>query len=517
MKYETILAIKETEKATVVLATLEGHQGPVVVKRLKGGKTDIYRLLCHARNSFFPEIYEIEEKDGELFVAEEHIAGVPLNEVLEKDMLSDGEKVSIVLQLCDAVAFLHGLNPPVIHRDIKPSNILVTKGGTIKLIDFDASRQYKKEQTSGDTRLLGTAEYAPPEQFGYAQTDVRSDIYSMGVVFREIRFKKKRLQRKWDKIVRKCTNFAPEHRYQSVEELKREIERMRMKTGIPIAVISGWAAAACLLGCLLWNMQEDETDGAPTGVPTPTEMLSPGPEEWITPEPTPTMAPTNTPTPTTAPQEALTPEEIERYQAQIEKYLVEENRPPTQYYRGSGELMLYSSLFETRDITEVEFIDFMTGERVLLQGEDFIFENSIVRIPEESLDVLGEYYYEMKVIGYYESGQLVDFNMVCKVNPEEENPEWKLHIKSTDLLYDDTKHETLHVIMQHASERKIVGLCVGRVIEVDRSLYTILYDGKAMELSKELLSRYLGEESVDFYVVLDDGTKERVTIEFPQE
>ena len=153
MKYETILTIKETEKATVVLATLEGHAGPVVVKRLKGGKADIYRLLCHARNLHFPEIYAVEETEEGLLVAEEYIAGEPLDVVLGQHMPSDREKLSVAMQLCDAAAFLHALTPPVIHRDIKPSNILVTKNGIVKLIDFDASRQYKEEQTARNCRI----------------------------------------------------------------------------------------------------------------------------------------------------------------------------------------------------------------------------------------------------------------------------------------------------------------------------------------------------------------------------
>ena len=503
MKYETILAIKETEKATVVLATLEGHQGPVVVKRLKGGKADIYRLLCHARNSFFPEIYEIEEKDGELFVAEEHIAGVPLNEVLEKDMLSDGEKVSIVLQLCDAVAFLHGLNPPVIHRDIKPSNILVTKGGTIKLIDFDASRQYKKEQTSGDTRLLGTAEYAPPEQFGYAQTDVRSDIYSMGVVFREIRFKEKRLQRKWDKIVRKCTNFAPEHRYQNVGGLKRAAGRIERERKSLFLSACGCLITVLVLACAVISLQQEEDTVIPTGIPEKTE-----PSEAVTDTPVPTEIPEETEK-TDAEEEALT-----QYLEQAEEELRQANRNISYYYQGTGACRFYSSMYETIIVEEVALEDLITGEIMVLESGEFFFENSVLCLSEKLMDRLDKRIFELVIEGTV-NGTRENLHVVFKVCAGQKPSQIPYHLYGNELAYDYPNHEKLHMILRNDSNRKIVGLSIGRFIEAEEDLYRILEDGQIIEFSGELLQRYLGKSEVAFYIRLDDGTEEELRIVMP--
>ena len=111
-----------------------------------------------------------------------------------------------MLQLCEALEVLHGCNPSLIHRDIKPSNVLVNEEGILKIIDFDASRQYRKTKNTSDTRLLGTIEYAAPAQFGYAQTDFRSDIYSAGVVFSEIVIdEKSAFAKEWKRLVDKCT------------------------------------------------------------------------------------------------------------------------------------------------------------------------------------------------------------------------------------------------------------------------------------------------------------------------
>ena len=83
--------------------------------------------------------------------------------------------------ICDAIAELHGrFDPPLIHRDIKPSNFMVD-GDTVLVIDLDIARTFDKDAVC-DTCHFGTRAYAPPEQFGYGQTDVRSDIYALGMV-----------------------------------------------------------------------------------------------------------------------------------------------------------------------------------------------------------------------------------------------------------------------------------------------------------------------------------------------
>ena len=79
------------------------------------------------------------------------------------------------------LTYLHGRNPPVIFRDLKPANIMLTPQGQIKLVDFGIARLFSPGK-AGDTLVIGTPGYAPPEQYGKGQTDVRSDIYSLGVV-----------------------------------------------------------------------------------------------------------------------------------------------------------------------------------------------------------------------------------------------------------------------------------------------------------------------------------------------
>ena len=170
---------------------------------------------------------------------EEFVEGISLSDYCYEQKLTLAELVEFQLQLCEAVRLLHQCEPPIIHRDIKPKNLIVTASRTLVLIDFDASREFRNDKQE-DTRRLGTVEYAPPEQFGYSQTDIRSDIYAMGVVFYEMLYGKRFVkfnngqaqekgkpvisvtpaQEKYlSEMINKCTMFDPQNRYASVDEI----------------------------------------------------------------------------------------------------------------------------------------------------------------------------------------------------------------------------------------------------------------------------------------------------------
>ncbi|MEW6284527.1 MAG: serine/threonine-protein kinase, partial [Candidatus Eremiobacterota bacterium] len=128
-------------------------------------------------------VFDLFELDGFYYLVLEFIPGQSLDKLASPhcDALLE-EKVVLdwALQLCDIFAYLHGQDPPVIYRDLKPHNVIRDLRGRVRLVDFGVSRTLKDDQKARDTVLAGSTLTASPEHFGAAQTDARSDIFSLG-------------------------------------------------------------------------------------------------------------------------------------------------------------------------------------------------------------------------------------------------------------------------------------------------------------------------------------------------
>src|SRR5260370_14690351 len=113
----------------------------------------------------------------------EFIDGSTLEDLLDRNghPFSERRVLGWARQLCDVLEYLHSQQPPVIFRDMKPGNVMLSRSGRIKLIDFGIARLFRSSSGSQDTQLLGTPGFAPPEPYGSAQTDERSDIYSLAM------------------------------------------------------------------------------------------------------------------------------------------------------------------------------------------------------------------------------------------------------------------------------------------------------------------------------------------------
>lgn len=214
-KYEKVRLLHKTDKAEVWLAA-DSTGRFVVIKYTK--LTNLpYSTLKMMGKSLWPEVIYCTEDEHTTIVVEEFINGDSFEDLLaNKEYLTDTKARGLALQLCDGLSRLH--NKGIIHRDIKPSNIILQNVGGhdyVRLIDYDAVRTVKEEQNK-DTLLLGSNGYAPPEQYGYGQTDQRSDIYSLGITFQEMLGAD---YKGWLKpILEKCTEVDTRNRYQTVEE-----------------------------------------------------------------------------------------------------------------------------------------------------------------------------------------------------------------------------------------------------------------------------------------------------------
>jgi|GEM_PF-1804108 serine/threonine protein kinase len=138
------------------------------------------RMLCRLRHPHLPIVFDAFSENNRLFLAMEFIEGETLAAIrARRGPIPEQEVRSWLEQLCDVLEYLHGQQPPIIFRDLKPANVMLQPDGIIKLIDFGIARLFKAEQTH-DTTQLGTEGYSPPEQYGWGQTDARSDIYALG-------------------------------------------------------------------------------------------------------------------------------------------------------------------------------------------------------------------------------------------------------------------------------------------------------------------------------------------------
>lgn len=140
------------------------------------------KLLASLSHPNIPVLADYFTFDGRPVMVMEFIDG----ETLEDRMLQtnapfpEQQALGFGIQLCRVLHYLHTQQPPIIYRDLKPPNIMVTRAnGVMKLIDFGVARTHKKGK-SKDTIAMGSAGYAPPEQYGRGQTDARSDVYALG-------------------------------------------------------------------------------------------------------------------------------------------------------------------------------------------------------------------------------------------------------------------------------------------------------------------------------------------------
>lgn len=206
-RYEKLKLIKSSGRGEVWLAQSRQSGDLVIIKRVRAVGLP-YDLLRRSEFTLPAKIFYCAEDSEETIIVEEFIQGEHLHR------LSEPQARQILLQMCDGLKELH--EQKIIHRDIKPSNMIL-QGERIRLIDFDAARIYKDGKDE-DTHLLGTKGYAPPEQYGKGQTDPRSDIYSLGVTFKELLGSN--CGGRLKDILDKCTAYDPDDRYQDVDELK---------------------------------------------------------------------------------------------------------------------------------------------------------------------------------------------------------------------------------------------------------------------------------------------------------
>ena len=211
-------------------------------------------ILASLRHPNLPRVTDhfVIEQQGQYLVMD-YIEGEDLRQRMERlGSLPEHEVIIIGAALCDALTYLHTRNPQVLHRDIKPGNVKITPAGQIFLVDFGLAKMVIGRQATTTGARAMTPGYSPPEQYGTARTDHRSDIYSLGATLysaltnaipedglarameqaelTSLLKRNNKISKRLANAIEKALEVRPDDRFQSAEDFKTDLLNVRSNT-----------------------------------------------------------------------------------------------------------------------------------------------------------------------------------------------------------------------------------------------------------------------------------------------
>jgi tetratricopeptide (TPR) repeat protein/predicted Ser/Thr protein kinase len=280
-----------------------------IVKRFKQ-ELILARQITHKN---VVRIFDLGETDGMKFITMEYIDGGDLKSVIvEREKVPPEEAVDIIRQICHALDAAH--SEGVVHRDLKPQNIMIDQTGRVVVMDFGIAHSKNLPGMTMTGALMGTPEYMSPEQAKGEKTDLRADIFAVGIIFYEMLTGKvpfsaetvvetmyKRTHERpippieldhsiplqANRVIMKCLETAPENRYQNVKEILRELEifdpekkvgaldrmRLRVTRGPrPIAVVAA-IIPIVLIAVIAGFLLRDRFRSTPAAAHAPVTVL----------------------------------------------------------------------------------------------------------------------------------------------------------------------------------------------------------------------------------------------------
>ena len=308
-------------------------------------------LLATRRHQNLPRVTDHFILEGRQYLVMDYIEGEDLEARCERQPPTVEEVLSWANNICNALIYLHSRQPPVIHRDIKPANIKLQPDGNLMLVDFGIAKVFDKTQTATGARGL-TPGFSPPEQYGSAHTDHRSDQYSLAATLytmltgerpvdsiermfndkplTSLREIKSAVPLYVDAAVTKALALKPDERFPDIAHFRSALRgeapavtvhqpsavpvEAPQKSKLPWIIFAGFAvvAVAILAGAFLITggfkniglaKEPSPTIPVVVEIPTNTPTVTSSP----IPTPTPTVTPTETPLLTPTPTETVTP------------------------------------------------------------------------------------------------------------------------------------------------------------------------------------------------------------------
>lgn len=249
--YQVIRVLADGPSGKTELVTLDG-EGPLVRKSipLAIANAAAWAAAMDIDEPLLPHIESLYRLPDKLVVVYDYVEGQSAAEAVEAaGPLIPADAANVVCDVCRAVSALHERG--VVHRDITPSNVILASDGA-HLVDLGIARQHV-QQRNRDTTTLGTWGFASPEQFGFAQTDARSDVYSLGrllgflltgfkpdtVEYEDALGNKRLVDETLAEVVRRATTFEPSKRYQSAQELADALQAALSAAQVNPVVLQG--------------------------------------------------------------------------------------------------------------------------------------------------------------------------------------------------------------------------------------------------------------------------------------
>lgn len=228
--YTLLRRLNRKPDAQILL--LRRRDGTKFVCRVYDHEVPPYEAVLDIHIPQLPAVYAYTRADGRVIVEEEFVDGILLSEVLECSLADTGQTAAIAAQVCAALTALHERG--IIHRDVKPEHVILTAEGRVVLVDLDAASDYDPDKAR-DTRLLGTVGYAAPEQFGFARSDERTDIFGLGVLMNVMRTGRHPsgglAEGELQSIIETCVAMDAARRYRTADELAARLRPIAGEDG----------------------------------------------------------------------------------------------------------------------------------------------------------------------------------------------------------------------------------------------------------------------------------------------